>query len=131
MVDFENELYAFVRAQVDKQFKGLNWTTVPEPIPVKLPTIAVQVVDCPIDREHLYDEIGRFVLPKFVIRASTSDHDKQYAKKLLAACDACLQEIGFIRTFGPTPEGDSEAFSLYSIYDANIVDTKKNRVYAR
>ena len=131
MRDFENELYSSLRDYVDSRHDGIFWTTVPEPIPVKLPTISFELVDNPVDTEHIYDGKAEYTLPKFVVRASVKDNDKAQAKELLACCDEYLSSIGFSRSFGPAREGDAGVFSIYSIYDDNIVNSSNGRVYMR
>lgn len=131
MHDFENELYSSLREYVDARFPGITWSTVPEPVPVILPTISFELVDNPVDTGHIYDGSKKYTLPKFVVRASVSDNDKVRAKQLLACCDNYLSSLGFSRSYGPAREGDSGVFSMYSIYDDNIVDVSAGRVYMR
>lgn len=131
MRDFENELYSSLREFVDARHAGISWSTVPEPIPVVLPTISFELVDNPVDTDHIYDGAGSYTLPKFVVRASVKDNDKATAKQLLACCDEYLSSIGFSRSFGPAREGDAGVFTMYSIYDDNIVNVSTGRVYMR
>lgn len=131
MADFENELYSNLRDYVDGKVSGVRWTTVPEPVPVVLPTIAFEVSSMPVDMEHVYDEIGEFVCPKIMVRASVNNSDKIEAKRLLSLCDEYLASIGFFRSFGPAREEMNGVLSLYSLYDDNIVQLKTGRIFKR